>query len=332
MASGRLRVRALAGALLALFLVPLAPLGALADDPAPAASNTPSAAPPPALPQPVTPQPVRNLRWQGLTATTVRLSWDAPSDVVAGALYTATARVGGSKQVLTARTAATSAVFTGIRPGSVLVPQVLDDARRSAGFADTGPSWTQPLASAAAPRHVLLSLVLPDGVPGLRVSWNPPASDGGTPITGYRVRVMRSGAEVSSGERTVPAGTRSVTFTDVDAGTAYLAAVVAVTAEGEGRTTGSNLVDTGSTPGPSTIGQAATDQGAGVAPVGDVATPAPTPGAASAPEVAAPRVQVAGPMVAAAASFPVLALLGSVFGILFAGAFAILLVVRRFGI
>ncbi len=330
-----------------------APLAAFADDPAPASSDPPSAAPAPTASVPL---PVQNVRWQGLSATTVRLSWDAPSDVPVGTVYTAVARVsgsaggtgGGAGRVLTVRTTSTSAVFTGVRPGSVLVPQVGDDARLAAGFTDVGPTWTQPPVAASAPRTVRLALVLPGGVPGLRVSWAAPASNGGTPVIGYRIRVTRSGAEVSSAERIVAAGTRSVTFADVDPGTAYLSTVVAITRVGDGTAAGSNLVDTGGTPSPSAIGGAA---GSGVVPVGTVplGTVASAPAASNTPgegisganssgtgtgaQVAAPRVQAeTAPIAVSAAWLPVLSLLGSVFAILLAGAVAILLVVRRFGI
>lgn len=337
-----------------------APPAAFADEPAPAPSDSPSAAP---APIPATPQPVQNPRWQGLSATTVRLSWDAPSDAADGTVYTAVAHVSGTGggetgagagQVLTVRTASTSTVFTGVLPGSVLVPQVGDDARLAAGFIDVGPTWTQPPVAASAPRTVRLALVLPGGVPGLRVSWAVPASDGGTPVTGYRVRVTRSGAEVSSAERTVAAGTRSVTFADVDPGTGYLSTVVAITRVGDGTAAGSNLVDTGGTPSPSAIGGGGfTPVGigsggaapGGTVPAGTVASaPAASNRAGSgtsgmnasgvdAAQVAAPRVQAeAAPFFAALASLPVLGLLGSVFAILLAGSVAILLVVRRFGL
>jgi hypothetical protein len=65
------------------------------------------------------------------------------------------------------------------------------------------------------------------------VSWSPPASDGGSPLTSYRVTPRVDGAPVGS-PTTVSGTTTSVTVSDLDNGTSYTFTVAAANAIGTG--------------------------------------------------------------------------------------------------
>ena len=59
------------------------------------------------------------------------------------------------------------------------------------------------------------------------VSWSPPNDDGGSPVTGYVVTVIETGAETSTSNT-------SVTLTGISKNEAYTISVAAVNAVGSG--------------------------------------------------------------------------------------------------
>ncbi|WP_158510569.1 fibronectin type III domain-containing protein [Actinoplanes friuliensis] len=91
------------------------------------------------------------------------------------------------------------------------------------------------------------------------VTWKPPAGDGGSPITGYRVRAVPGDTET-----TVTGDVRSTTVSGLTNGTRYRFTVVAVNAVGAGPSSDRSRVVTpavGPPAAPSSVGAAAAGRG-----------------------------------------------------------------------
>lgn len=90
-----------------------------------------------------------------------------------------------------------------------------------------------PCPTPSAPTGV--TVTKDDTARSATINWEPPASDGGFPVTGYRV--TRSGRSVKDGGPlavVVDADTRSVTFPDLGADSRYRLTVAALNANGSG--------------------------------------------------------------------------------------------------
>ena len=112
----------------------------------------------------------------------------------------------------------------------------------------TAPASATPQAPATAPGAPRDLSVTP-GDRSLSVSWSPPASDGGSPITGYYVSYWDE-SRGQGGGRTV--GGTSAIFTGLDNGTTYTVGVTAINRHGEGNraTTSATPLAPESVPGP----------------------------------------------------------------------------------
>lgn len=88
-----------------------------------------------------------------------------------------------------------------------------------------------------------------------RIDWSPPASTGGSPITGYRVTRDGGSAGGTPLVKTVSAGTRSFNFTKLTRGSTYTFSVAAINALGRG-TAGSVTVTPATIPTAPRIGKA----------------------------------------------------------------------------
>jgi hypothetical protein len=141
-----------------------------------------------------------------------------------------------------------SAYVTGLTNGSAYTFTVV--ARNSAG---TGPASaaTAPVTPGPAftpPGAPVIGTVTP-GDGSAYVSWQAPASDGGSPITGYTVLGWIDTTVVSS--TAAPAGATSLTVPGLQNGTAYSFTVTATNAAGAGP--GSDHSDVVTPSGPSTV-------------------------------------------------------------------------------
>lgn len=156
----------------------------------------------------------------------VTVSWTAPASdggsPVTGYVVTLTA---GDAVLATREVAGTSVEVGGLAPGTTVVASVVAVNAVGASPAASSGEVRVPAAAPDAPAAPTLSA---GGVSELLVGWAPPAGDGGSPVTAYRV--VLAGPD-GTDEQTVDAGVRTARFTGVAAGS-YTAAVIAVNEAG----------------------------------------------------------------------------------------------------
>ena len=174
---------------------------------------------------------------QGLTATganaVVKLSWSAPSSdggaaVTGYDIYRGTAPGGESATAVATNVSGTSFTDTGRVNGTTYYYTVA--AVNAVGISpQSGEASATPQATApSAP----LAVTAGAGNASVSVSWSAPASDGGSPVTGYNVYR----GTTAGGESATPVAANVVTtgFTDTGLanGTTYFYRVAAVNAAG----------------------------------------------------------------------------------------------------
>jgi hypothetical protein len=154
---------------------------------------------------------------------TVDVSWSAPNDNGAAiASYTVSASPGPA--TATVDGSATTATVAGLTNGTAYTFTVT--ATNAAGISSSSAASSPviPAALPGAPRSV--TAVAGDGQAS--VSWTPPASDGGSPITAYTVTSSPGGKTATTG------GTTTATVSGLTNGSAYTFTVVATNARGDG--------------------------------------------------------------------------------------------------
>lgn len=153
----------------------------------------------------------------------VTVSWDAPvnngGSPVTG--YTVTVSPGG--QVVDVGAGTTSTTVTGLSNGTAYTFAIR--AVNSAGESPAVNVQATPRTVPGAPQNVNAS----PGNGQVTVSWAAPASNGGSPITGYTVTTSPGGQSVSVG-----AGVTSTPVTGLTNGTTYTFEVGASNAAGQG--------------------------------------------------------------------------------------------------
>jgi fibronectin type 3 domain-containing protein len=174
---------------------------------------------------------------QGLTATggnaSVKLTWTAPASDGGAAItgyniYRGTAPGGESATPVASNVSGTSFTDTGLTNGTTYYYTVT-------AVNAVGPSAPSGEASAAAQATVPtapLGVVAAAGNTSVGLSWSVPASNGGSPVTGYNIyRGTTPGGESATPLTTGITGT-SFTDTGLTNGTTYYYTVAAVNAAG----------------------------------------------------------------------------------------------------
>jgi Ca2+-binding RTX toxin-like protein len=189
------------------------------------------------------------------------VTWVAPvlgkvAQVVTGYTVEATDAGTGVARTFPAAGGTTSLVVNGLTPGSYTFRV---QASNAAATPQAGP-WSLPTGAVSvtlagvpgAPTGVSATA----GPASANVSWTPPVSDGGSPITGFAIDVI-SGATVVNTVTGIPATATSQLISGLTNGTTFSFVVHAVNAAGTGAGSAtSNLVTPATVPDAPTIGTA----------------------------------------------------------------------------
>jgi hypothetical protein len=152
--------------------------------------------------------------------------------------FTVVCVAGTSVKTVNAGAQAASAKVTGLTNGTTYTCGVT--ARNAAGSgAASIPATVTPIGPPGAPT----SIVAKPGDAIATVTWNAPASDGGSPITGYSVNCVSADASVS-----VSADASPLVLTGLTNGTAWSCSVTAINAVGAGRASAAKQVTPRRTP------------------------------------------------------------------------------------
>jgi len=143
---------------------------------------------------PTVPGPPRNVVATRTGSATATVTWDAPLSN-GGAFvnaWTVTTFPGGGNCVVNPNVAARTASCGPLLPGRSFEFRVVGHNPVGAGESSAASNAVTSPTVPSAPTNVVLAQATPTT---LSVTWAAPASDGGTPITGWRATVFPSGAE-----------------------------------------------------------------------------------------------------------------------------------------
>jgi hypothetical protein len=154
-----------------------------------------------------------------------RVSWTAPAAGGAVTDYAVAVSPGG--RVVSAGGTATAATITGLTNGTAYTFTVTATGAAGRGAASQRSRPVTPATIPGSPINVRATA----GDSQARVSWTPPRSNGGSPVTRYVVTAAPGGRTAS-----VSGTTTTATVTGLAPGTAYSFAVTAASAAGIGAT------------------------------------------------------------------------------------------------
>ena len=167
------------------------------------------------------------------TTSSIRLAWSAPGSANADS-YSVYEVLSSGVRSLAGSTAETAFTHTGLQPGRTITYVVT--AVNAAG--ESPPSepvtaTTRTTVPGAVPALTATPRSKPAKQRGIRLEWSVPATDGGSPITGYRI--YRGMSESDLQPLTSTTSTTSYDDTSTRTGTTYYFAVAALNANGEGQ-------------------------------------------------------------------------------------------------
>ncbi|HEX3243537.1 MAG TPA: N,N-dimethylformamidase beta subunit family domain-containing protein, partial [Solirubrobacterales bacterium] len=190
------------------------------------------------------PGPVTNVSAAGgvLQAT---VNWTPPTTGGAVASYRITPYIGATPQTPTTVNApATSKTVTGLTGGTTYTFTVTPINEKGNGPESSPSNAVTP--TVPDPPGVPSGVSATAGPLQATVNWTPPANDGGSPITNYRVTpYIGSTAQTPT---TVPAPAASATITGLTGGTTYTFKVAAINAAGPGQDSAASNPVTPTTP------------------------------------------------------------------------------------
>ncbi len=204
-------------------------------------ASSPSAAVTPHAP--TVPGQVRSVT-AGAGFEQVSVSWVAPSSDGGAPITRYRLTTSPATQAVTVPGDARSATMTRLNDGTAY--RVLVAAVNSAGRGKAGASaGVTPHVTVPGPPVGVTAASVSSGV---KVSWRPPLTDGGSAISGYVVTVAGATQKV-----TVGASARSVTVTGLTSGTSYTFTVAARNTRGKGPGQTSTPAIAGGSRGPKTV-------------------------------------------------------------------------------
>ena len=176
----------------------------------------------------------------------VTLMWDEPADTGGAAItrydYRSYLTGGTAPETWEDAGTALTATVSGLTNGMSYTFEVRAVNSVDPGTAVTGTATPMADAAPMTPPSVPLNLVATRGYKQITLTWDAPADDGGSPITGYDIEVYADGAW--GAETSVPASVTSYTDTRLDDGTTYDYRVLAKNATGKGDPTASESATT----------------------------------------------------------------------------------------
>lgn len=160
------------------------------------------------------------------STTSIVLTWQPPANVGSSALIDYTIKYGSQ----TATASGTTYTITGLTPGTSYSISIAARSAAGTGAWATPPAVTTQSAAVNTAPAAVTGLALTRTADGFTATWTAPASNGGSPVTGYILSTATSeaGAYTTRYQNT----STSATVTGLTAGALYYVRVVAVNAVG----------------------------------------------------------------------------------------------------
>ena len=203
------------------------------------------------IPNPTRPAPPTLFRVHELTDQSAVIHWIAPPDNGGSPItdyLVETSRDGSTwSAVPHTASAATSLTISGLAPGTAY--QIRIATQTSVGTSETlSGSFTTLVVPPLAPQNLAVTSVTGTA---LTLTWEPPTSNGGSPITDYRIEVSNNGGRRWTAIPHTASSNRTFNVRNLAAGSTYQFRVATITSRGTSTPTSAISVTTVGNPPPS---------------------------------------------------------------------------------